>query len=92
MFLRVSAVASPVASPSSLDKLWYIPAYRQRLLFCLSAPQFCQREKASVAWNLSGTAYRMVVDLGCHMMLGPDYEEVKSQSSSQMIHKDIEQE
>ena len=48
--------------------------------------------KASAAWNLSGTAYRMVVDLGCHMMLGPDYEEVKFQSSSQMLHKDIEQE
>jgi hypothetical protein len=48
--------------------------------------------KSSAAWNLSGTAYRMVVDLGCHMMLGPDYEEVKFQSSSQMLHKDIEQE
>lgn len=48
--------------------------------------------KASAAWNLSGTAYRMVVDLGCHMMLGPDYEEVRFQSSAQMLHKDIEQE
>lgn len=48
--------------------------------------------KSSAAWNLSGTAYRMVVDLGCHMMLGPDYEEVKFQSTSQMLHKDIEQE
>lgn len=48
--------------------------------------------KSSAAWNLSGTAYRMVVDLGCHMMLGPDYEEVKFQSSSQMLQKDIEQE
>jgi hypothetical protein len=26
------------------------------------------------------------------MMLGPDYEEVKFQSSKQMLHKDIEQE
>ena len=48
--------------------------------------------KASAAWNLAGTAYRMVVDLGCHMMLAPDYEEVKFQSSTQMLHKDIEQE
>lgn len=48
--------------------------------------------KASAAWNLSGTAYRMVVDLGCHMMLASDYEEVKFQSSSQMLHKDIEHE
>lgn len=48
--------------------------------------------KASAAWNLSGTAYRMVVDLGCHMMLGPDYEEVRFQNSSQMLHKDVEQE
>jgi hypothetical protein len=48
--------------------------------------------KSSAAWNLSGTAYRMVVDLGCHMMLASDYEEVKFQSSSQMLHKDIEQE
>jgi hypothetical protein len=48
--------------------------------------------KASAAWTLSGTAYRMIVDLGCHMMLGPDYEEIKYQSSKQMLHKDIEQE
>lgn len=48
--------------------------------------------KVSAAWTLSGTAYRMIIDLGCHMMLGPDYEEVKFQSSKQMLHKDIEQE
>jgi hypothetical protein len=48
--------------------------------------------KASAAWTLSGTAYRMIIDLGCHMMLGPDYEEIKYQSSKQMLHKDIEQE
>lgn len=48
--------------------------------------------KASAAWSLSGTAYRMIIDLGCHMMLGPDYRETQSQSSKQMLANDIEQE
>lgn len=48
--------------------------------------------KASASWTLSGTAYRMIIDLGCHMMLGPDYGEIETQSNKQMLHKDIEQE
>lgn len=48
--------------------------------------------KVSAGWALSGTAYRMIIDLGCHMMLGPDYQENSSDDASQMLQKDIDQE
>jgi hypothetical protein len=30
--------------------------------------------RSTAGWNLSGLAYRMIIDLGCHLTLGPDCE------------------
>ncbi|KAJ4298001.1 hypothetical protein N0V90_005900 [Kalmusia sp. IMI 367209] len=50
------------------------------------------RGKISEGWNMSGMAYRMVIDLGCHLMLALDYETVESRSSRYNLHRDMERE
>ncbi|MAD84314.1 MAG: hypothetical protein CL912_15225 [Deltaproteobacteria bacterium] len=58
----------------------------------LTSATLVARGKVSAGWALSGTAYRMIIDLGCHLMLGPDYQENGTQTSTQMLQKDIDHE
>lgn len=59
----------------------------------LTSTTLVSRGKIKEGWVLSGMAYRMIIDLGCHLMLAPDYEETaKSQSGSYQLHRDMEQE
>jgi hypothetical protein len=46
--------------------------------------------KPSPGWSLSGMAYRMIMDLGCHMTLGSDYQD--AQTTGQLLRFDLEQE
>ncbi|CAG9939935.1 unnamed protein product [Clonostachys rosea f. rosea IK726] len=52
--------------------------------------------RASAGWNLSGIAYRMVIDLGCHLTLGPGHQGFQStspvRSSEGALNQDLEQE
>jgi hypothetical protein len=58
----------------------------------LMSTSLVARGKISEGWNMSGMAYRMVIDLGCHLMLALDYETVESRSSRYNLHRDMEQE
>jgi hypothetical protein len=48
------------------------------------------RGRSSAGWTFSGTAYRMIMDLGCHMMIGADYGD--GRSTSQLLRVDMERE
>lgn len=58
----------------------------------LMSTSLVARGKISEGWNMSGMAYRMVIDLGCHLMLALDYETVESRSNRYNLHRDMEQE
>lgn len=61
----------------------------------LTSTTLMSRGKIKESWVLSGMAYRMIIDLGCHLMLAPDYEETaksQSRSASYQLHRDMEQE
>lgn len=47
---------------------------------------------SSAGWNLSGLAYRMIIDLGCHMVLGPGHTSDGTPGGGRRLHRDIEQE
>jgi hypothetical protein len=34
----------------------------------------------------------MIIDMGCHLMLGPDYQSMSSQEHDQLLRRDLEQE
>jgi hypothetical protein len=68
------------------------PSIPSAVALLLTSATLVAQGKVSAGWTLSGTAYRMIIDLGCHMMLAVDYQEVGSQSSAQMLQKDIDYE
>ncbi|KAJ8110810.1 hypothetical protein OPT61_g6438 [Boeremia exigua] len=68
------------------------PSVPSAVALLLTSATLVAQGKVSAGWALSGTAYRMVIDLGCHMMLGPDYQETQSESGAHMLQKDIEHE
>jgi hypothetical protein len=68
------------------------PSVPSAVALLLTSVTLVAQGKVSAGWALSGTAYRMIIDLGCHMMLGPDYQEFRSESGSHMLMKDIEHE
>lgn len=68
------------------------PSLTSAVALLLTSVTLVAQGKVSAGWALSGTAYRMIIDLGCHMMLGPEYQELRSESSAQLLQKDIEQE
>jgi hypothetical protein len=68
------------------------PSIPSAVALLLTSATLVAQGKVSAGWTLSGTAYRMIIDLGCHMMLAVDYQEVGSQSSSQLLQKDIDYE
>lgn len=50
------------------------------------------RGHSSAGWSFTGIAYRMILDLGCHMMLGPDYQSGVGLGSGRKLRQDLEQE
>lgn len=48
------------------------------------------RGHSRAGWTFSGTAYRMITDLGCHMMIGSDHGD--GQTTSQLLRVDMERE
>ncbi|SPO06778.1 uncharacterized protein DNG_09472 [Cephalotrichum gorgonifer] len=69
------------------------PSIASTMALLLTSASLVSQGRSSAGWSLSGTAYRMIMDLGCHMMLGPDYQSNSSQiSSGRRLHRDLEQE
>ncbi|KAL2067205.1 hypothetical protein VTL71DRAFT_1629 [Oculimacula yallundae] len=68
------------------------PSVPSAVALLLTSATLVARGKVSAGWALSGAAYRMIIDLGCHLMLGPDYQENSAQTTTQMLQKDIEHE
>jgi hypothetical protein len=68
------------------------PSVPSAVALLLASVTLVAQGKVSAGWALSGTAYRMIIDLGCHMMLGPDYEDVRPETASQLLQKDIDHE
>ena len=68
------------------------PSVPSAVALLLTSATLVSQGKVSAGWALSGTAYRMIIDLGCHMMLSPDYQEIGTPSSAQMLQTDIEHE
>jgi hypothetical protein len=66
------------------------PSIPSAVALLLTSASLVAQGKVSAGWTLSGTAYRMIIDLGCHMMLAVDYQEVASQNSTQLLQKDID--
>lgn len=58
----------------------------------LTGASLVSQGRSSSGWTLSGTAYRMVLDLGCHMMLGPDYQSATPHGGGRGLRRDMEQE
>lgn len=58
----------------------------------LTSMSLVAQGKVSAAWTLSGMAYRMIIDLGCHMMLDLDYRNANDHSNGQTLHQDMEHE
>lgn len=58
----------------------------------LTSATLVSHGRSSAGWNLSGTAYRMIIDMGCHLMLGPDYQSMSKAGHGQLFRRDLEQE
>jgi hypothetical protein len=58
----------------------------------LTSATLVSHGRSSAGWSLSGMAYRMIIDMGCHLMLGPDYQNMSSQDHDQLLRRDLEQE
>lgn len=56
----------------------------------LTGASLVSQGRSSAGWTLSGTAFRMVLDLGCHMMLGPDYQSAASHNGGRVLRRDME--
>ncbi|CEL06441.1 hypothetical protein ASPCAL09618 [Aspergillus calidoustus] len=74
--------------PDELDK----PSIPTAVALLLTSATLVSQGKSSAGWNLSGTAYRMIIDMGCHLMLGPDYESLSNLDHGQLLRWDLEQE
>ncbi|KAH7001136.1 fungal-specific transcription factor domain-containing protein [Ilyonectria destructans] len=71
-----------------LDK----PSIPSALALLLTSVSLVSQGRPSAGWSLSGTAHRMIIDLGCHLMLGPDYQGTAGVSNERMLRRDLEQE
>ncbi|KAF7563936.1 hypothetical protein G7046_g221 [Stylonectria norvegica] len=71
-----------------LDK----PSIPSALALLLTSVSLVSQGRPSAGWSLSGTAHRMIIDLGCHLMLGPDYQSTAGVSNERMLRRDLEQE
>lgn len=68
------------------------PSIPSALALLLTSVSLVSQGKPSAGWSLSGTAHRMIIDLGCHLMLGPDYQGTAGVSNERMLRRDLEQE
>lgn len=68
------------------------PSIPSAVALLLASATLISQGRSSAGWSLSGTAYRMIMDLGCHMMLGPDYQSTTSLSSGRRLRRDLEHE
>lgn len=68
------------------------PSIPSALALLLTSVSLVSQGKPSAGWSLSGTAHRMIIDLGCHLMLGPDYQSASGVSNERMLRRDLEQE
>lgn len=68
------------------------PSIPSAIALLLVSGTLVSQGQSSAGWTLSGMAYRMMMDLGCHMILGPDFQSAASQSSRRKLHRDLEQE
>lgn len=71
-----------------LDK----PSIPSALALLLTSVSLVSQGRPSAGWSLSGTAHRMIIDLGCHLMLGPDYESTGGVTTERVLRRDLEQE
>jgi hypothetical protein len=91
--------------PSSADTRFY-KRFRQLLAdeidtpsiptvtaLLLTSATLVSKGMSSAGWNLSGTAYRMIIDMGCHLSLGPDYQSTSVSDHGQpLLRQNLEQE
>src|SRR5699024_10024151 len=68
------------------------PSIPTAVALLLTSATLVSKGRSSAGWNLSGVAYRMIIDMGCHLMLGPDYQTNLTAGHSQLLRGDLEQE
>lgn len=68
------------------------PSIPTAVALLLTSASLVSKGQSSAGWNLSGVAYRMLIDMGCHLMLGPDYQTNLTARHSQLLCGDLEQE
>ncbi|OJJ07670.1 hypothetical protein ASPVEDRAFT_88908 [Aspergillus versicolor CBS 583.65] len=68
------------------------PSIPTAVALLLTSATLVSKGQSSAGWNLSGVAYRMLIDMGCHLMLGPDYQTNLTAGHSQLLRGDLEQE
>ncbi|OJJ54514.1 hypothetical protein ASPSYDRAFT_61116 [Aspergillus sydowii CBS 593.65] len=68
------------------------PSIPTAVALLLTSATLVSKGQSSAGWNLSGVAYRMIIDMGCHLMLGPDYQTNLTAGHSQLLRGDLEQE
>lgn len=68
------------------------PSIPTAVALLLASATLVSQGRSSAGWNLSGTAYRMIIDMGCHLALGPDYQSKSTQDYGQTLRRDLEQE
>lgn len=66
------------------------PSIASAMALLLTSATLVSQGHSSAGWGLSGTAYRMILDLGCHMMLAPDYQSVTGLSNGRRLRRDLE--
>jgi hypothetical protein len=68
------------------------PTIPSAMALLLTSATLVSQGHSSAGWNLSGTAYRMIIDMGCHLMLGPDHQSAATSSDRHLLTQDLEQE
>lgn len=68
------------------------PSIPSAMALLLTSATLVSQGHSSAGWNLSGTAYRMIIDMGCHLMLGPDHQSTGASSDRHLLARDLEQE
>ncbi|KAJ5661371.1 uncharacterized protein N7484_000743 [Penicillium longicatenatum] len=68
------------------------PSIPSAMALLLTSATLVSQGQSSAGWNLSGTAYRMIIDMGCHLTLGPDHQSTVTSSDRHLLARDLEQE
>ncbi|KAJ5107514.1 fungal-specific transcription factor domain-containing protein [Penicillium angulare] len=68
------------------------PSIPSAMALLLTSATLVSQGHSSAGWNLSGTAYRMIIDMGCHLTLGPDHQNTVISSDRHILARDLEQE